>query len=303
MAVPAHEPVVAAVDVGSNSVKMSIARQERDGSLSFLFGASETVRLGTGVSTTGRLAEDRVQAGLETLQTFADIARTHGAVRLVGVATEATRTAANGPAFLDRVREIGWEIQAISGDDEAALAFRGLALQIDLSGPVVVADIGGGSTEIIVATDGEIAFARSFTLGSGTITERFVPDDPPGTAHIETCIAYARSVVAEVPFPAGGQARLIVTGGTGEYLGFLAPNPERIAPDDIDVVLTICRGLPSPMLAARIGIQQARARVLPAGIAIVRGLCDLIEPSEVEVAQSGIRHGLLLATFDELAGR
>lgn len=303
MAVPDHEPVVAAVDVGSNSVKMSIARQGTDGSLTFLFGASETVRLGTGVSVTGRLAEDRVQAGLETLQTFADIARKHGAVRLVGVATEATRMAENGAAFLEQVREIGWEIRAISGDDEAALAFRGLALHIDLSGPVVVADIGGGSTEIIVATDGEIAFARSFTLGSGTITERFVPNDPPVSADIEACIAHARSVVEETPFPPGGQARLIVTGGTGEYLGFLVPDPERIHVDDIDVVLTICRGLPSVALAARIGIQQARARVLPAGIAIVRGLCDLIEPGAIEVAQSGIRHGLLLATFDELAGR
>lgn len=287
--------VVAVVDMGSNSLKLTVARRGPDGGIESIARATETVRLGMGVRESGELAPDRIEAALEALHRFARIARKHSAAQTVGVATEAVRSARNGAAFLERVRaETGWEVRAISGEEEAALTFRGLALGTDLAGPVVVADIGGGSTEIIVATDGEIGYVRSFALGSGALTEDHVPTDPPPEAELTVCSQVAGEMVRGVPFPEAGAARLIATGGTGEYLGRLAGRERGIGPDGLEMALAICRGEPSESLADMLGIAPARARVLPAGIAIVRGIAGLLTPTEVQTAASGIRDGLLV---------
>lgn len=298
VAVQTDQPVVAALDVGSNSIKMTVARGLPDGRLEMLTGASEAVRLGAGLLKTGRIADDRFAAGLATLTRFAAIARGAGAIRMVGVATEASRKAENGQEFLARAREIGWDLRVISGDMEADLTFRGLAYDADISGWVIAADIGGASTEIILAEDGQISFARSFALGSGTITDEYVPSDPPTETELADCSAATRDIVAVVPVPETWSPRLIVTGGTGEYLGALVPDSGAITLQDIEAALATCRAVNSDALAARIGIAQARARVLPAGIAIVRGLAERFAPDAIGISHSGVRTGLLLTTIE-----
>ncbi len=294
-------PVVAAVDLGSNSIKLTVGRPDGAEGVEALATASETVRLGAGVAATGRLADDRIEAALVALVRFAKVARKHGATRLVGVATEATRRAANGAAFLDRVRaETGWEIRPISGDEEAALTFRGLAATTDLAGSVVVADIGGGSTEVIVARDGAIGDARSLPLGSGSLTDRLVVSDPPTAAEVAACQAAAAEAIAPLPLPPGAEARLVVVGGTGEYLARLVPDPHAVDAAAVAAVLGLLERMPVAEVAATVGIPEARARVLPAGIAVVLALADRLNPTRVEVARSGIRTGLLLDAF---AGR
>jgi exopolyphosphatase/guanosine-5'-triphosphate,3'-diphosphate pyrophosphatase len=296
--------VVGAVDAGSNTIKLSVARPGPNGGIEELATAAETVRLGAGIGMTGVLAVDRMDAAIAALHEFAAIARDHGATRLIGVATEATRRAGNGAAFLRRVRdETGWELTVISGDEEAALTFRGLALEVDLSGTVVVADIGGGSTEVILAESGMIGLARSLTLGSGALTDALVTADPPTGAEVDACIQAARASLVGVPLPSDGPARLIAVGGTGEYLAQLVSNARHLDVAGIEAALAICRTAPSERLAARLGIPPARARVLPAGIAIVRALVDVLRPERVEVARSGIRTGLLLAAFAEMESR
>ncbi|HEV2108842.1 MAG TPA: hypothetical protein VGR16_11310, partial [Thermomicrobiales bacterium] len=94
--------------------------------------------------------------------------------------------------------------------------------------------------------------------------------------------------------------RLIAVGGTGEYLARLVPDAHDVGSAEIETALGLCRELPSDRLAARLGIPPARARVLPAGISIVRALMDRLRPERVEVARSGIRTGLLLAAFAEM---
>ncbi|MBA2277136.1 MAG: hypothetical protein H0W06_05175 [Chloroflexia bacterium] len=296
-----QRPVVGVVDAGSNTVKLTVARPGRDGGVDELAAAAETVRLGAGLARSGVLAVDRIEAAMAALHDFAAIARRYGATRLVGVATEAIRRAANGPAFLDRVRaETGWEIAVISGDEEAALTFRGLALDVDLTGMVVVADIGGGSTEVIVAESGTIQHAHSTALGSGALTDALVPSDPPTAAELDACAVAATAVLAAIPLPTDGPVRLIAVGGTGEYLARLVSAAHHVGASEIAAALRLCREHPSHRLAMRLGIPPARARVLPAGIAIVRALADRLQPLRIEVARSGVRTGLLLATFAEL---
>ena len=298
---PRADRVVAAVDVGSNSIKMTVGRAA-SGGIEELAVASETVRLGAGMERLGRLADDRVEAALVVLARYAAQARALDAERLIGVATEATRFAANGPEFLARAqRESGWELRVVSGDEEAGLTFRGLAATTDVSGELVVADIGGGSTEVIVASGGVPRGARSLPLGSGRLTDRFLTTDPPTADQIAACRSEARSVLTGlegqgVRVPRGAGIRLLTVGGTGEYLGRLVGRPA-FAPSEIGAVVDILRSTPAAVLAERLVIQEARARVLPAGVATVWALADLIEPSTIEIARSGIRTGLLMAEF------
>jgi exopolyphosphatase/guanosine-5'-triphosphate,3'-diphosphate pyrophosphatase len=296
--------VIAAIDIGSNSIKMTVARGRPGGGLDEVAWRSETVRLGAGLDQTGRLAADRIEAALATLGRFATEARSHGASRVLAVATEATRAAANGEVFLDRVRrETGIDARLIDGDEEADLTFRGLAATVDLAGEVVVADIGGASTEIIAAGDGAIRSARSLTLGSGRLTDRFVTADPPTRGELSACRGAAAEIfVAGAPTatsPAGAAVRLIVVGGTGEYLGRLVPDELAINPDDVETVLRRLEQVSAAALAAELSIAEARARVLPAGVAIVAALADQLRPNRIVVARSGIRTGLLLAAFAE----
>ena len=283
---------------------MTVARSQGDGHLDELASASEAVRLGAGLEASGRLADDRIEAALATLHRFVRDARSHGARRVVGVATEATRAAVNGAEFLHRVAaETGVEVRAIGGDEEAALTFRGLAASTDVTGDVVVADIGGGSTELIAASDGAVRGARSLRLGSGRLTDRLVTADPPTAAELAACreasARAVRPVADELQLPTGPATRLIVVGGTGEYLARLVPDEHRIVPAAIDAVLVGLQRVPAAALAVDLGIPEARARVLPAGVAVVAALADLLRPGRIEAARSGIRAGILLTLFEE----
>lgn len=277
---------------------MTVARGANHGAVEEFAWDSETVRLGAGLDTTGRLASDRVDAAIATIVRFAGDARAAGATRLLGVATEAVRTAENGPDFLERVwREAGVEIRVISGDHEASLTFRGLAAAIDLSGRILVADVGGGSTELITAAHGHVVAARSLPLGSGRLTDLHIQGDPPSAGELGSCRETAACQLAAVPLPNEPDLRLVVVGGTGEYLMRLMPQGRPTTPTDVDDTINRLTTIPSARLAAMITIPEARARVLPAGIAIVQALAARTRPVRIDGARSGIRTGLLMAAF------
>ena len=291
--------VVAALDLGSNTIKMTLGRLGTDGKLIEFGWASDTVRLGTGVAASGRLADDRVAAAVATLRRFAEAARAQGAGRLIGVATEANRTASNGPAFLARVRdETGWDIRPITGSQEAELTFRGLSRTIDTTGQVIVADIGGGSTELIVARDGDVTFSRSFTVGSGALTDRHVTHDPPTADEIAACRDDATTTLAPADLPTDGPLRLVAVGGTGTYLHRLLGLSALISQAEIARVLDDLTHVPAAELATRLTIPEARAHVLPAGIAVVQSIATRLGDPVIEVGPSGIRTGLLLDALE-----
>jgi exopolyphosphatase/guanosine-5'-triphosphate,3'-diphosphate pyrophosphatase len=290
--------ITAAFDLGSNTIKMTVGRDSGNGHVEEILSRSETVRLGQGIETSGELAQDRVTAALDTLRRFSDEARNAGATRLIGVATEATRVARNGQEFLDQVHaETGIEIKPISGQREAELTFLGLDGVVDLDGNLVVADIGGGSTELIVARDRVVEWSHSYAVGSGRLTDRFVVNDPPTAPELESCREEAARVMESAPLERLRGGRLIVVGGTGEYLDRLIPNGKPRDPEELDGVIERLLQIPAEDLSALLVIPLARARVLPAGVAIAAAVSDLMEPAKFEAALSGIRRGLLLKAF------
>ncbi|SMH28030.1 Ppx/GppA phosphatase [Rathayibacter oskolensis] len=162
---------VAAFDCGTNSLRLLIADVD-GGRLVDMLRRTEIVRLGHGVDRTGRFDQHALERTLAVTREYAVLARESGAERLRFVATSATRDAADRDEFLDEVeRIIGVRPETISGEEEAALSFRGAVSAVDSARPVLVVDLGGGSTELVLG-DAEPMEAHSMDVGSVRLTER-----------------------------------------------------------------------------------------------------------------------------------
>ncbi len=293
--------IIAVFDLGSNSVKMSVGRCGDDGTSREFAWRSATTRLSAGVDRNGLLDQDRMDATVAALEEMALQAAALGAARKIAVATEAMRIAKNGPAFISRIEEsTGIVVETIGGEREVELTFLGLSRSIDRNGTMVVADIGGGSTELIVAIDGEMISGISLPIGSGRLTDEFPPGDPPLSDVIQNMRAQVRGRIAHLDLPARS-ARLVVVGGTGEFLGRLLPRDFPVPIGLVETALESTSAMTSAELSRKIDVNVDRARVLPAGIATAMGIADICRPTLIVGAPSGIRAGLLrLACTGEL---
>lgn len=287
--------VAAALDIGSNTIKLTVARIGA-GVVHELFSRSDTVRLSRDLDRTGRMADDRVEAAMAALRNYVTLAREAGADTIVAVATEAMRVAVNGPEVRSRIeRELGITVELISGDREADLTFLGVMAGTDPAGDLVLADVGGASTELILATDGERRFSQSVPIGSGRMTDHHVRTDPPTLAELAGVRADVVAAVASLELPNVADARLLVVGGTGEFLFRLAPaGVTSASPSVLEQMVTRLTTIPALELTRLIAIPEARARVLPAGATIALGVADVVGPRAVSAGPSGIRMGLLL---------
>jgi exopolyphosphatase/guanosine-5'-triphosphate,3'-diphosphate pyrophosphatase len=192
-------PRVAAVDCGTNSIRLLVADVAGSG-LRDVHREMRIVRLGQGVDATGRLAPEAVERTRVELADYTAVMRRKGVERVRMVATSATRDAANRDDFFAMVRDtLGADAEVISGDEEARLSFAGAVSELEPDdGPFVVVDVGGGSTEVVVGAltdDGPVvAAARSVDVGCVRLTERCLPDDPPTPEQVEK----ARAVTSEI---------------------------------------------------------------------------------------------------------
>ena len=191
---------VAVVDIGSNSTRLLIA-QVQDGALEELDRRSVVTRLGEGVDATGRLGDEPQRRVLATLDEYARAIEEHGAQRRLAVLTSAVRDAANGEEFTATVRErYGLDGRTLSGDEEARLTFLGATAARDDAGgaPLLVVDIGGGSTELVVGRRGEVEFHVSTQAGVVRHTERHLHTDPPTEADMQALAEDVRGIYEAV---------------------------------------------------------------------------------------------------------
>jgi exopolyphosphatase/guanosine-5'-triphosphate,3'-diphosphate pyrophosphatase len=180
---------VAVVDCGTNSFRLLVADVDpAAGTLTDVDRRTEIVRIGEGVDATRRIADTALERTLAVARFYAAVVAEAGAERVAVVATSALRDAANGAAFTMGIRDVlGAEPRIVSGDDEGRLAFTGAVRALTSRvGPVLVVDIGGGSTELVLGerADGPVE-ARSVDVGSVRLTERHLRSDPPTAAEIE----------------------------------------------------------------------------------------------------------------------
>jgi len=184
---------VAAIDCGTNSVRLLVADVDRAACrLSDVDRRLEIVRLGQGVDATGRLAAEPLARTLRALRSYQKIITEASASAVRMVATSATRDAANAGEFVAGVRDIlGIEPEVLSGDDEARLSFTGATEELtgEVAAPYLVTDIGGGSTEFVLGGPGAATAAVSVNIGCVRMTERHLRHDPPSGSEIAAALA------------------------------------------------------------------------------------------------------------------
>jgi exopolyphosphatase/guanosine-5'-triphosphate,3'-diphosphate pyrophosphatase len=211
---------VAAIDCGTNSIRLLVADVDPDaGTLRDVERVMQVVRLGEGVDRTGRLSDAALARTFAATEEYARTCERLGAQRVRFVATSASRDAENRDAFVSGVRQrIGVEPQVVPGSEEAALSFAGATRELladGLTGPFVVVDLGGGSTEV-VRGGSSVEAALSVDIGCVRMTERHLADDPPSSQQIAAArrdIEAALDRVAEV-VPLDGASTLVGLAGT-----------------------------------------------------------------------------------------
>lgn len=181
---------VAAIDCGTNSIRLLIADIDRSSgaaNLTDVVREMRVVRLGQGVDATGELAPEALDRTFAAAADYARLIKEHGAERIRFVATSASRDARNRDVFVDGIRDLlGVEPEVISGDEEAALSFAGASSVLPIldGHQVLVVDLGGGSTEFVLGTAAGVTAAKSVDIGCVRLTERHLRNDPPTAEQI-----------------------------------------------------------------------------------------------------------------------
>jgi len=287
----------AVLDVGSNTIRLLVAVLEGD-TIHRVADESRFVRLGAGLDRTGHLAPDRRQAAIEAIRELANSARGHGATELRAVATSAVREAQDGLDFAQDVeRQTGIRLGVLSGDEEARYTFLGATLRVEYDHGALVADIGGGSTELIEAdSERHIVWSQSLPLGSGRLTDRFVHSDPPSAADREAMERSISELVAPLPVPHA--SLLVMTGGTASTVAALATGGPTdgttvLSRSDISRIEGIAYSVPEQTLIDQFRVQPERAPVLPAGATLLRRITEYAQADHLLVTRYGIREGVL----------
>jgi exopolyphosphatase / guanosine-5'-triphosphate,3'-diphosphate pyrophosphatase len=303
---------VGVVDIGSNSTRLLIADVE-DGAIAELDRRSEVTRLGQGVDTAGHLADaamERVFATLAAYRDALDAAEVPADAR-VAVTTSATRDAANGADFTRRVQdEYGLDARTITGEEEAQLTFRGATHNRDPrdTTPLLVIDVGGGSTELIVGRAGGVEASFHVSLQAGVVrqTERHLHRDPPPPHELQQLADDVRATIeAGVPEPVRASASAAVgVAGTATSLAAIDQeldpyDPRRVhgyVLERAEVELLLARLAQMPLAERREvrGLHPDRAPTIVAGAAILLEVLRAFELERAEVSEHDLLHGAAL---------
>jgi exopolyphosphatase/pppGpp-phosphohydrolase len=294
-------PICAAIDVGSNTIHVVVARCFSD-RLDVLAEEQALVRIGESVTATGEISPAKAAAAIDTIKKYQALATQHQAEQIFVVATEAIRQAHNSADFIAQVRQ-GTElvVRLISGTDEAALTFLGTTYLAGSHDQVGVLDLGGGSLELVFAQNNHISWRTSVSVGSGWLHDRYLSADPPTSDQIavaETFLqTYFRDLAIKHPPPI-----LIATGGSANVLFSLTQKAFHSQNSQASLSLeTVIRSqaLLSALDAADISAIYAqpieRARLLLAGSLIIKHIMQRLRLPVILVSPHGIREGILLA--------
>ncbi len=304
--VPAHR--VAAIDLGTVSSRLALA-EVRSGAIVSLAKHTVITDLGEGVDATRRFCDAAIERVVAACEQFACEARAFGASCTVTTLTSAARDAENAETLLERLRNAGLAPQVIPGEIEARLTFYGVAH--DFPGErIVVADSGGGSTELVVGTYDAAAGAlrleqaESLNIGCRRVTDRFLPGDPPCERDIERAAAWSAGEFA--PYWRSLDSlpeRLVAVGGTVTTLVALAHELEPydasfvhlhdLSLVEIEACLERMHGASVAEIAQLKGIQPKRAHVIRAGALIMRELMRTGGYDVLTVSENSLLAGMV----------
>jgi exopolyphosphatase / guanosine-5'-triphosphate,3'-diphosphate pyrophosphatase len=313
---PSVQPRLAAIDVGSNTIRLTVAEVQDDDSYRILDEEREMVRLGEKLDRTGRLSESAIERALAAIGKMKAIADGFKTTELRAIATSAVREAANGRTFIREVsRQHKVRVEVISGEEEAQLAFRSATRHFDIQGrSTAVVDIGGGSVEVILSAGTAVDHVYSLPLGAVRVTERLVRSDPLKPKHWKQMKEEIdRGIRTIMRRPAHRAEIMIGSGGTFTALAHMSKYQREgrhgsvqgyvLSPAEI---IHLLRRLRESSLEARLqipGLSPDRADIIVGGASVIARLVRGLHTQQIMVNERGIRDGLLLRMIAELPGR
>ncbi len=303
------QPVFAAIDIGTNSIRLAVVRAEADQRLTTLSQHREVVRLGEGEFENDRMTAAAMERGALVCARFVEVARGFGANPIVALGTSAVREATNREEFIEKVRRsAGIEVRVISGVEEARLIWLGVASGIELGGrKALLIDIGGGSTEMAVGSAvGDYSMLESMKLGAIRISNRFFQGEGPiSPDKLEEVCRYIQNVSTQAvrKIREAGFDIALGSAGTINALGMVmlhrgAENNGRngiaFRTADLRETLEMLCKLPLHERRTVPGMDPQRADILPGGGAILLTLLEELGIEKITTSDRGLRDGILL---------
>ncbi|MDZ4657364.1 MAG: Ppx/GppA phosphatase family protein [Bythopirellula sp.] len=308
-------PRLAAIDVGSNSIRLVVAEAQADGRYRVLDDERESTRLGRSLASTGTLDETSIADSLAALRRFKSIANGLGIENLRAIGTCAVREATNGPEFCRQVKDqLGIDLEVISSQKEAHLAFHSVKRRFDLAGKnTLLVDIGGGSTEIVVASGELIEAIYATQLGAVRLNEKFgggqalagddfermerwinrelgkTTEKPEAPLHLLIGSGGTFTCLASIIMTAKGQSRLPVAGC-------------QVTRAELRHLIDRLRKLPLKLRREVPGMNPDRADIIVPGLTVIDCIMRRFKVNLLQVHAFGVRDGLLLSMIEELQG-
>lgn len=304
--------IIAAIDIGSNSIHQVVVETDREKPFRVLASAKEMVRLGRSAARDRRLSNDAIARAIAALKKFRANAEEHGAREILTTATSAVREADNRQAFIDRVaEETGLHVELLSGIEEARMIALAVAMRMPESnqGRALAIDIGGGSTELPVTQKGEPTVLISLKLGSVRLTEQSVKSDPITEKQLRRLRAELRAVIAQraPEIKAVGFDICYGTSGTIAALERVAlqrslqrhdsasRQPASLSLAELREVNEELARLSLAERAKVPGLNRARAEIIVAGGQLLEALMETLGVEQLTICDWALREGVVIA--------
>jgi exopolyphosphatase / guanosine-5'-triphosphate,3'-diphosphate pyrophosphatase len=290
---------VAAVDLGTNTTRLLVADIE-DGRVVEIVRREAITRLGESVDERRILLPTAIARVRNVLVDYRRETEELGAERVLAVGTSAVRDADNGEAFLGEVEwSYGFDTRLLDGGEEAELMLRGVASDQPLAGGMLVVDIGGGSTELVLPDGDTFSWAVSTEAGSVRLTERFLHSDPPTHEELDACATHVRSLLPAIrPSAAIGVAGTVTTAATISLGETMSVHRHRLSTDAVRDALELVASVPLAERELVPGLDPARAPVIVAGLVVLGVILARYELTAIQVSERDLLHGAALAATE-----
>ncbi|MEA3384840.1 MAG: Ppx/GppA phosphatase family protein [Thermodesulfobacteriota bacterium] len=305
-----RKKTIAAIDLGSQTFRLAVVRIV-DNKPQVFASQLKNVRLGQGLAAKGRLTENAIKRGVETLRDFRNVLDKFRVSDEIVCGTAALRNAANAGEFLDLAEAEGFNVKILSGDEEAFISVMGVRTTLPaISAPFWVVDVGGGSSEIVLAASSNILFNQSLNIGAVNLTEKFIMTDLPLPKELEKLRFHIRKKLSDlsVRLPQSPKA-VIGVGGTATTLAAIALGMEKYDPQrirgyalgsqELDKLWNFLTGMKIHTRRSISGLESKRADIILAGIAIFREILHITEFKELTVSDGGLLLGLLTSLIEK----
>ncbi len=300
-------------DIGSQTFRLVLVGLYDDRA-EVLKSLRKNVRLAEGLSSTGVLSSNAIERGIAALKSFVDTIRQFNVSRVCVVATAALRKAKNAELFISLARDIGINIDVITGEEEASISLHAItSTNLNHKDKFLMLDVGGGSTEIIVANNSiagqeKVSFCRSLDIGAVSLTDRFISSDPPGIEELNVLSTYVTEALSSLSIESDVE-EVIGVGGTATTLAaiyhkMLVYSPQIVrgtylTQEWLSERISYLSGLSNKDRCLVPGLEPKRADIIIAGTIIIYRMLKTFRKSGFIVSDGGLLLGLTLKIIKE----